>query len=307
MRTQNILLAILVYASIQSGSIISCSGEKGAEQEETRLQFSFGIIADCQYSSKEDHLNRKYSLSRQKLIEAVRHFNEMDLEFMVQLGDLIDRDIASYDTILPILKKLNVQYYHVLGNHDFSISDSLKHTVTEKLNMKSRYYDFAVKDFRFIILDGNDISFYAYPKETEAYKNAVLFYRKNDIDSPKWNGAIGTEQLAWLRSLLDKANNTNEKVILFCHFPVYPEDEHNLWNAKEIFNLIESYPCVKAYLSGHNHQGNYTLKGGIHYLNFKGMVETEHTAYSKVQVYADSLKVVGFGREQHRTFKFNTN
>jgi calcineurin-like phosphoesterase family protein len=302
---RNFFLAILLYSVFHLGSIISCSGNSGSKDEEAGRQFSFGVIADCQYSNKEDHQNRKYSLSKQKLIKAVNHFNEMDLEFVVQLGDLIDKDYTSYNAVLPILKYLNVPYYHVLGNHDFSISDTFKNTLNETLKLRSRYYDFVVKENRFIILDGNDISFHAYPKETEAYKDAVFYYRKNDIDSPKWNGAIGKKQLAWLRSLLDKANNTNEKVILMCHFPVYPEDEHNLWNAPEIINLIESYPCVKAYLSGHNHQGSYTLKGGIYYLNFKGMVETDRTSYSQIQVYADSLKVIGFGREENRTLIFN--
>lgn len=85
---------------------------------------------------------------------------------------------------------------------------------------------------------------------------------------------------------------------------MYPENEHNLWNAPEILKLIESYSCVKAFMSGHNHQGNYGLKGGIHHLTFKGMVETEHTSYSKIQVYADRLKVIGFGREENRLLKF---
>lgn len=305
MQIQKFLLTILVYSVFHLGLIISCSKNSGLENEKAGQQFSFGVIADCQYSNKEDHGTRRYSLSKQKLIEAVKNFNKMDLEFVVQLGDLIDKDYVSYDTVLPILKKLNVPYYHVLGNHDFSVSDSLKKTVPEKLNMKSRYYDFTVKEYRFIILDGNDISFYAYPKETEAYKDADLYYRINDIDSPKWNGAIGTEQLAWLRSVLAKANKLNEKVILICHFPVYPEDEHNLWNAPEIINLIGSYPCIKAYFSGHNHQGNYALRGGVHYLNFKGMVEAESTSYSQIQVYADSLKVIGFGREENRTLIFD--
>jgi hypothetical protein len=34
------------------------------------------------------------------------------------------------------------------------------------------------------------------------------------------------------------------------------------------------------------------------------MVETEHTSYYKIQVYADRLKVIGFGREENRLLKF---
>ena len=88
---------------------------------------------------------------------------------------------------------------------------------------------------------------------------------------------------------------------MFCHFPVYPADPHNLWNAEEIISLIEEYSCVKAYINGHNHKGNYIQKNGIHYLTLKGMVETESNAYSIIHVHQDELKVMGYGRETDRT------
>ena len=298
-------LIILAYVIIQFGFLNSCSQKKKSEQKEPGLLFSYGVIADCQYSRYEDSGNRRYSLSGQKLKQAVIHFNKMDLEFVVQLGDFIDKDFTSYDTVLPILQQLNVDIFHVLGNHDFSVPDTLKDSVMKKLNLRSRYYDFAVKKYRFIVLDGNDISFHAYPKESDAYQETLLYYQQNKIDSPEWNGALGQQQLIWLRSVLNKACQSDEKVILFCHFPVYPENIHNLWNALEVMKVIESYPCVKAFMSGHNHQGNYGFKAGIHYLTFKGMVETEQTAYAEIMVYADSLKVIGFGREQDRVLTLN--
>ena len=307
MNIKKIISAILLYGILLNGSQISCSGDRGTDHGESGLQFTFGVIADCQYSDKETHGKRIYSLSKQKLINAVKHFNEMDLEFVLQLGDLIDEKYVSYHTVLPILKHLNMPTYHVLGNHDFSISDTIKNKLNETLNLRSRYYDFTLQNYRFIVLDGNDISFHAYPEETQDYKDAVSFYQRNVINSPEWNGAIGKKQRIWLISLLDKANTSKEKVIILCHFPIYPKDEHNLWNATEVLKLIESYSCVKAYLSGHNHQGNYGVKAGIHHLTFKGMVDTKHTSYSIAQVYPDSIKVIGYGREKSRTLSFKTH
>jgi len=37
---------------------------------------------------------------------------------------------------------------------------------------------------------------------------------------------------------LKKADKNNEKAVLYCHFPVYPKNVHNLWNAKEIIEII---------------------------------------------------------------------
>jgi manganese-dependent ADP-ribose/CDP-alcohol diphosphatase len=92
-------------------------------------------------------------------------------------------------------------------------------------------------------------------------------------------------------------------VVIYSHFPVWPENVHNLWNAGEMVELIEAYPCVKAYINGHNHAGNYALKNGIHYLTLKGMVDTLQTSYAVMHVYDDRLEVRGFGREENRTLE----
>ncbi|MFK7925643.1 MAG: hypothetical protein AB8H47_27070, partial [Bacteroidia bacterium] len=125
------------------------------------------------------------------------------------------------------------------------------------------------------------------------------------IDSPKWNGAIGDEQLKWLEKVLIKASRQREKVALFCHFPVYPENRHNLWNAKEIISLIERYPVVKAYINGHNHEGNYAQKNGVHYLTLKGMVDTEQTSYAVIKLLEDAIQINGFGREENRVLSIS--
>ena len=169
------------------------------------------------------------------------------------------------------------------------------------MGMQSKYYDFTVKEWRFIVLDGNDVSFHAYPKDSLEYQNAGVYYRENKIRSPKWNGAVGEKQLAWMRKILKSAQEKGEKVVLYCHFPVYPADPHNLWNAKEVVSILEEFSCVKAYINGHNHKGKYGQKDGIHYLTLKGMVETEDSAYSIISVHQDELKVKGYGREADRS------
>ena len=172
------------------------------------------------------------------------------------------------------------------------------------MGMKSKYYEFSVKDWRFIVLDGNDVSFHAYPKNSPKYKDAERYYRENKIRSPRWNGAVGSEQVAWLCKILKKAEKQKEQVAVFCHFPVYPADPHNLWNAGEIISLFEEFSCVKAYINGHNHKGKYGQKNGIHYLTLKGMVETEDSAYSIIRVAENCLNLKGYGREKDLTLNF---
>lgn len=262
--------------------------------------FSFGIIADCQYCSDPGSGVRKYAASEQKLKQCVNHLNTLNLEYVVHLGDFIDRDWASFDVVGPIYKQLKASKYHVLGNHDFSVSEELKSEVPDKMGLKSRYYNFEVNGWRFVALDGNDISFHAYPEGSSQYLDAEKYYEDNNIQTPKWNGAVGEQQLSWLGEVLEDASKKEEKVVLYCHFPVYPENPHNLWNANEIIELIEKYPCVKAYMNGHNHKGNYGVKEGVHYLTFQGMVDTEETSYATIQVNKDQLIISGFGREEDR-------
>jgi manganese-dependent ADP-ribose/CDP-alcohol diphosphatase len=263
--------------------------------------FSFGVIADSQYCNVETTGVRHYKDSPAKLRACVDQLNMMDLDFSVHLGDFIDKDWESFDVVGPIFASLNHPAYHVLGNHDYSVADDKKAQVHTRMGLPSRYYDFAVKGWRFVALDGNDVSFHAYPKDSVAYKAAEKYYVDHKITSPKWNGAIGETQLEWLQGVLDDATKKGESVVLMAHFPVYPENVHNLWNAETIVSMIDANPCVKAYINGHNHSGNYGEKNGVHYVTFKGMVDTADTAYSTVEVTEDALRITGFGRQENQT------
>ncbi|MCH2378508.1 MAG: metallophosphoesterase [Pedosphaera sp.] len=264
--------------------------------------FRFGAVADCQYCSKTSLL-RKYNLSPKKLTECVEQYNKLDLAFVVHLGDFIDRDFESFNVVSPIFAKLKAPHYHVLGNHDFSVVDEKKELVPAQLGLKNRYYDFTHKDWRFIVLDGNDVSLYAYPKDDPRTKAATAFHRRLKAGTPTWNGGVGGKQLAWVKGRLAVAEKANEKVILFCHFPVHPENIHILWNYEAVTSLLAEYPCVAAYLNGHNHAGNYGEKSGIHYLTIKGMVDTLKNSYGVVEVYEDRLVLKGFGRQEDREMK----
>lgn len=268
--------------------------------EQPQQGFSFGAIADCQFCAVKGSGQRKYSLSNEKLSDCVDHLNSIDPEFVVHLGDFIDRDMESFDVVGPIFKRLKMPGYHVLGNHDFSVADKYKIQVPEILGMPGRYYHFKHANWRFIVLDGNDISFHAYPKESESFKAAEEYYSIHNIQSPRWNGAIGPDQMAWLKSLLIAAQSRNENVALFCHFPIYPENVHNLWNAKEVLALTERFSCVKAYINGHNHSGNYGFRKNTHFLTLKGMVDTEISSYAVISVSRESLHIKGYGRENDR-------
>jgi predicted phosphodiesterase len=266
--------------------------------------FSFGAIADCQYCDA-DSKKRRYRLSPEKLKKCVDHLNTMDLSFVVHLGDFIDRDWKSFDVVVPIYKQLKAPHYHVLGNHDFDVADDKKLLVPERLGLKSRYYSFERGNWRFIAVDGNDVSLYAYPKGSKLDMASKAIYDAMAKKPPRYNGAVGKMQLAWLQEQFDAARKAKQRVILFCHFPVFPKNGHNLWNDNEITRLLAANKDIIAWINGHNHAGNYGRKGGIHYLTLKGMVDTEETSYAVVDVYENKLEIRGFGRETSRSLNFS--
>ncbi len=278
-------------------------------RSETKPIFSFGIIADVQYCECAPVGTRFYSNSLNKLSECVRDFNTRDTSFVIQLGDLIDRDIDSYESVLSIFNKIKTKKYHVLGNHDYNVDEKEKENVHEKIGLVSRYYTFVSNGWRMIVLDGNDLSSYDPPDSPEQIEETESLFQqildRGAINAHDWNGGLSSQQITWLRNILKQSSLSGEKVLLFCHFPVYPPREENLWNDVELIELLESYPCVVALFSGHYHLGNYAKKKGIHYLTLQGMVETENSnAYSIVEVYSDHLKVLGFGREPSRILTF---
>lgn len=267
----------------------------------------FGVITDCQYADVETSvkMNRYYRLSPGKLKEAVEALNGSKLDFCVNLGDTIDRSFDSFEKVLPIFRELKVPLYHAIGNHDYSVVDEVKHLVPRRLGLeRGTYFAWQVRGWRFVMLDGNDVSVFAHPKGSAEHAAAVKYMKSLPGKPAEWNGAISAGQIGWLRGQLEAARLHREKVVLFCHYPVFPVDPHNLWNAPEVVSLVETFSdVVAAWMNGHNHQGNYGTKHGVHFLNFKGMVDTEQNCWAEVAVHRDRLEVTGFAREPKRLLK----
>ncbi|NND06707.1 MAG: hypothetical protein HKN87_10035 [Saprospiraceae bacterium] len=264
---------------------------------------SLGIIADCQYADQPTRGLRHYKNSITKLEECVSTFNDQELHHVFHLGDFIDDGAANFLPVQRIIDKLVAPFTHVLGNHDYSVADSLKPGVHKKMGMPSRYFAQDVMGWRFLILDGNDVSLHANPKSSKLYRRAKRHHERHYPELPTWNGALGKSQMKWLKAELKQAEEQEIPVILLCHFPVYPSDVHNLWNDEEVVALIERYSIVKAWLNGHNHAGNYGVKSGIHFVTFKGMVDTNENAFAHVSIGQEVIKIRGFGREENRELR----
>ena len=272
----------------------------------------FGLIADPQYAAAvpnleaDEGLGRFYSNTLTKLPAAIDALNQEDLSFVITLGDIIDRDWESYSAILPIYAKLKHKNLYLLGNHDYSVDSYFHDALLQTMGMTERYYDFGDGGYRFVVLDGNDVSLFAPPagdpRREQAQKLVDELKAKGAANANTWNGALSEEQYAWLESTVDKAKAAGEKVILLNHDPIDPDGADIALDAERLRTFIAGAPNVVAYFSGHHHTGGYGEVNGKHLMNFKAMVTTaDTTAYSIVELYADRLEIKGVGREESRT------
>ena len=269
---------------------------------------SFGIIADVQYSDYEPVGTRFYRSSLSKLRKAVTVFKEDSVGFIINLGDLIDKDFESYKPVMNIIDSSGLKTFHVTGNHDYSVDPRFKKRLPVLQQTKEGYYSIVYENFRFIFINGNEISTYISSNKAsikQANDSIALMKGKGEINAIDWNGGISIKQLLWIDNQVKEAAGRNEKVFLICHFPVVPQNIHNLLNYKEVLSVLEKYQNIIAWFNGHNHAGNYGNFNMIHFVTFKGMVETEtNNSFAIVDVYKNKLWIRGFGREKSQILAY---
>ena len=276
--------------------------------EEQRPLFSFGLIADVQYCDCDPAGNRYYRSSLTKLEEAVISFRIDSPAFVVNLGDIIEKDFASYKAVYNILDTAGFKIYHTTGNHDYSVEPRLKKRIPPLQSNKEGYYSFNYDNYRFIILNGNELSTYATNNKSvikDANDYIMKLKNEEEINGLDWNGGMSSKQLLWLVNQLNAASKNNEKVFIMCHFPVYPVNEHNLLNYSDVLTILEGNNNIIAWFSGHNHAGNYGNFNKIHFITMRGMVDTENAnSFALIEVYKNKIWIKGSGREKNQILAY---
>ena len=303
--------------------------------------FSFGLISDVQYSDIPDGRSflgvpRYYRHSIDVLQRAVQNWNNHQKhKFVINLGDIVDgfcpKD-QSFNTVKKIVDefdKFNGQVYHLIGNH--CLYNLPREKLLPLLKIQSlegyAYYDFSpVPEYRFVVLDGYDISAIGWPKNHQKTLEAMKFLKEKnpneDKNSPTglaglerrflmFNGGIGKEQMEWLNNILQEATKLKQKVVVCCHLSLYPgasSKEALLWNYDEVINLIHRYDCVKVCFSGHDHKGGYAIDSyGIHHRVLEAALECPPgtDSFGYVDVYDDKISLYGTDRMQSTEMYFN--
>lgn len=261
-----------------------------------RPAFSFGLMTDIQYADKPNRGRMYYRSTLDRLRECVAELNRHPLSFVIQLGDLMDgyvqpghtrqpsdvrKSQRDLDRVLPELGRLDAKLYHVIGNHCLRAGREAAH---KRLGLDRAYYDFSprgVTGWRMVVLDSMGIEY----------------------------GELGKQQTEWLEATLARADERNERVIVFNHFPLLREtttryDTIFVKHQPAIRSILGRSGCVVAYFAGHDHAAAYAKDLGIHHVTFPAMAEAHKSnAYAIVEVFDDRIEIRGFGKAPSRTLR----
>ncbi|KAK9816313.1 hypothetical protein WJX74_010391 [Apatococcus lobatus] len=299
--------------------------------------FTFGVISDIQYADVPDGTSytgtsRYYRAAMDSMERAVAGWQEQDVAFGMHLGDILDgyhpkdKSEASLAQLLERFGRLNRPVYHMIGNH--CLYNLSRPVLNEQLGMggpeTASYYAFQPHSlWRFLVLDGYDLSLLGWPPEHPNHQQALQILEEHnpneEKNSPeglvgtqrrfvKFGGGLSSEQLEWMRCELGQAASQGQRALVFCHLPMHRDSSPPaalMWNYPEAMAIIRNSGCVAAVFSGHAHQDGYGVDAeGIQYRVLNGVIETEPgcDCYGVMHVYENMLRLVGYGNVASQDF-----
>ena len=282
-----------------------------------------GDIIDGFNSSQVDMDDSKRNFSKEALDAVMKEFSKLPREIPVlhNVGNHelynFPREELARSVLHPFNSCSSASYLSTHQNHP---------TASEK-ETKPFYFSFTPHPkFCFIYLDSYDISILGSDPNTPQYKQGLTWlrkYNKNaDLHSPdgltgldrrfvKFNGAIGSAQLSWLQTTLKRAEEQDQKAVIFSHVPIYPKNVDHmtiLWNYQDVLEVLWQSPCVVACFHGHTHEYSYAMdKNGIHHYVFDAVIEAplDSNAFATLHVKDDSIVIEGFGIIESQVLKFS--
>ncbi|WP_437206857.1 metallophosphoesterase [Planctomicrobium sp. SH664] len=262
--------------------------EDGAGKPAVRI----GLLTDVHYADKDRRNNRYYRESVAKIEEAGECFRSQNVDFIVELGDLIDslmnpeHDRHQLTTIDSKLAEIHPERHYVLGNH--CVESLSKREFLDQVQQAASYYSFDRGNVHFIVLDA------CFRSDGEPY------HRENF----RWNDSlIPAEELEWLRTDLA---STSLSTVVFVHQRIDVKPPYGIHNAPEVRRILSESGKVRAVFQGHSHRNDVNEIDGVHYCTLQAVIEgtgADNNSYGILDVYTDGrLHLQGYRRQQTRDF-----
>ena len=158
------------------------------------LHFRIGIVSDVQYADIPDGhsflgVPRYYRASLEGLRRAVVGWRSQHVDFGIQFGDLIDgfnpkaQSETAMQSVLHELAQLRKPVHHMIGNH--CLYNLSRPRLNEVLGIQgeSSYYAFSPHgSWRFIVIDGYDVSMLGWPEGHPLHTQAKAILDERNIN-----------------------------------------------------------------------------------------------------------------------------
>ena len=282
---------------LQEGAILlasaACLDPSSLWAEEGGDRLRVGLVTDLHYADKPPAGSRHYRETPAKLAEAAKQFEASKVDFVVELGDLIDA-ADSVETEQRYLKRINREFssiakdrHYVLGNH--CVDTLTKAEFLGGVEQPRSYYSFDRGNFHFVVLDA------CFRGDGEPYG------RKNST----WTDTkIPPAELEWLQGDL---KSTDRRTVVFAHQRLDVADAHGVKNSPEVRRILEESGKVLAIFQGHSHKNDLKEIAGIHYCTLVAMVEgtgVENSGYSVMELApGGTIRLTGFRNQKAYDWK----
>jgi alkaline phosphatase len=251
-----------------------------------------GLLTDIHYADKEHAGNRYYRESSDKIAVAADELRKQKLDFLVELGDLIDSvkepetDKKHLKIINTELQKISDKRYYVLGNH--CVETLTKDEFLREIGQEKSFFSFDRNGYHFIVLDA-------------CFRQDGTSYGRNNAH---WTDTkIPDAELEWLKSDLKV---TKLPVVVFLHQRLDVENQKPIAvkNADQVRGLLEESGNVRLVLQGHEHSGDYKEIGGISYCTLSAVIEgsgLKNNSFSFLEIVENGdWRLHGFLKQKSR-------
>ena len=210
---------LIVLLSV--GLLLSCNGSEKS--------FSFVQVCDPQLGMGG------YEHDLGTLQQAIDQINELDVDFVIFCGDLVNHATdSSFEDFIQLRDELRIPGYVVPGNHDVGLTPTDSSLAVYREKFGDDYFDMRHKGTRFIF-----------------------------VNTQLWKKNIGEESTVhdeWFETALSDKKR-KERLIVAGHYPLYikqPNEEEVYANLpldkrQQVLQLLDD-SGVSAYLTGHKHE-----------------------------------------------------
>jgi alkaline phosphatase len=283
-------------AFLKNGTLVLAAASVGSEKlvaDDESACLRVGLVTDLHYADKAPTGTRHYRKTLVKLEEAATQFEKDQLNFLVELGDLIDA-ADSVDAEQNYLTTINREFslickdrHYVLGNH--CVDTLKKEEFLGQVEQEKSFYSFDRGQFHFVVVDS------CFRSDGEPYG------RKNS----QWTDTnVPAAQLEWLEADLKE---NDKQVIVFAHQRLDVSNSHGVKNNVSVRKVFESSGRVLAVLQGHSHHNDLKEINGIHYCTLVAMVEGEgadNNGYSLMEIESSgTIHLTGFRKQDSYNWK----